>query len=109
MELTTVNEFEEIVSADSSEKEIIIFKYSPICPISKRIEREFDRWFESKNSDLTLYKINVISSRTLSTHLADYFNITHESPQLIWLDEELKVKANNSHYQIDEEFLNGNL
>lgn len=109
MEIKSITEFEEITKIENNEKETIIFKYSPICPISKRIEKEFDKWFEKNNADLNLFKINVISARQLSNHIAKYFSITHESPQLIWLTKELEVKADNSHYEINEGFLNTHL
>jgi len=109
MELKKITEFKKIVAAENSIKEVIIFKYSPVCPISRRIEIEFDKWIEINNLDIELFKINVITSRELSNHIANYFSIIHESPQLIWLNKQFKVKASKSHFQINDEFLNGNL
>lgn len=109
MELKTIEEFECFIKNDIKKNEKLIFKYSPICPISRRIEREFDEWYKNLNTDLGLIKINVIASRTLSNYIADFFNITHESPQLIWLNQKNSVKADTSHYNIDEEFLNKHL
>lgn len=108
MELKTIEEFNKAIKTNN-DNDIVVFKFSPICPISRRIENEFDSWFKKHKKKLNLYKINVIAARNLSNHIADEFNISHESPQLIWLNKELKVKSHTSHYNIDETFLNDNL
>lgn len=81
---------------------IIIFKFSPICPISRRIEREFDAWYEQLPADTVplCIKVDVIAARPLSQHLARIFEIRHESPQAIWLNPNLNVFWSASHHAI---------
>ena len=50
-----------------------------------------------------------IYSRSLSRRIAKDLKIAHESPQIIWLDKEMKVKFHASHYDINEEELNKHL
>jgi bacillithiol system protein YtxJ len=53
--------------------------------------------------------VDVISSKSLSRRIAKDLKIAHESPQLLWLDKEMKVKIHASHYDINEELLNRHL
>ena len=109
MELKSIDELKDVFEKYDGKEEVIIFKFSPVCPISRRIENEFDDWFSKHKREVKLYKVNVIAARTVSNFIADEFSITHESPQLLWFDKELKVKSHTSHYNIDETFLNNNL
>jgi monothiol bacilliredoxin len=91
--------------------EILIFKYSPMCGVSFSVERKFNNWLENLpgDEDLICARLNVITARALSREIAEELGITHESPQLIWLDHEGKVKWHASHYDITEDELNTNL
>lgn len=82
--------------------EKIIFKFSPICPVSFMAEKKFDNWLNNLEEDVKLdvVKVDVINSRSLSKVIADDFNIRHESPQIIWIDKKGKVKWDASHYSI---------
>jgi bacillithiol system protein YtxJ len=96
---------------ENHSSETLIFKYSPMCGVSFNVERKFNNWLENlpEDKNLTCAKVNVITARALSREIAAELNITHESPQLIWLDEEGKVKWHASHYDINEDELNSNL
>lgn len=81
---------------------IIIFKFSPRCPISLNVERTFDKWLLDKTKpNIIPIKINVIESRDLSQKIAHEFNIKHESPQCIILNSDLSPIYSESHYDID--------
>ena len=92
-------------------EDTLLFKYSPFCGISFSVERKFDKWIDELPEDINLScaKLNVITSRVLSRAIADELNITHESPQLIWIDKEGCVKWHASHHSITEDELNSNL
>lgn len=111
MKITEPSEWTELKKNFSGQNELIIFKYSPICPISKRVENHFDKWYaENKDkSGLELLKINVIKERPLSNYIAEELKIKHESPQAIWLDKNLNIKWYASHMSIDEKTLSSNL
>jgi len=51
----------------------------------------------------------VILSRTLSGTIEKDLNTIHQSPQIIWLDKDMKVKYHASHYDITEDELNKQL
>ncbi len=80
-------------------QEILIFKYSPICSISRSVEKSFNTFID-KNKSKIVFKVDVLSERSLSKSIAEKFNIIHESPQLIWLDENHQIKNHASHYEI---------
>jgi bacillithiol system protein YtxJ len=64
----------------------LVFKYSPICPISHRAEGELDRFLEAIDpaSELALARIDVIGRRPLARGLTDELGLRHESPQALW-------------------------
>jgi len=102
---------EDWKNVKGDEKETLLFKYSPVCGISYGVERKFNKWLEelSDKNSLNYARLNVITSRSLSREIADELNVRHESPQLIWLTEDGKVKWHASHYSITENELNSNL
>ena len=81
---------------------VIIGKFSPRCPISRGVERDFDAWYEQLPADAAplCIKVDVIAARSLSQHLAQIFQIPHKSPQIIWLTPDLQVSWAASHYAI---------
>ena len=106
--LSDKKEWKELINNSSSDYELIIYKHSPICGLSQLAENTLDEWCK-KHRDINhikILKVDVISSRSLSRRIAKDLKIVHESPQLIWLDRELKVKFHASHYDINEEELN---
>ncbi|MHB1688511.1 MAG: bacillithiol system redox-active protein YtxJ [Ignavibacteriaceae bacterium] len=106
-ELKTVEEWDQLKKESLSKTDLVIFKYSPYCSISAVAEENFDSWTSSlkEDSKINFRKVNVISERPVSQHIAKDLGIVHQSPQIIWLDKNLKVKWNASHYQITESAL----
>jgi bacillithiol system protein YtxJ len=93
---------------ENNNADTILFKYSPRCGISFNIERKLLTWLDGLTNDknLNYTRIDVITSHLLSRQIADELNIRHESPQLIWISNEGKVKWHGSHYAISENELN---
>ena len=96
-----IEEWESFYASNNS-KDKIIFKFSPICPISFMAEKKFDSWVKNLNNakELEVAKVDVINSRSLSQLIEKQTNIRHESPQVIWLDKKGKVKWDANHYSI---------
>lgn len=106
--LLDLNQWEN-VKKEPTQKEMVIFKFSPTCPVSHSVEREFDQWISKHADELTCLKVDVIRSRPISQHLADEFGVRHESPQVLWLTTDRKVKWSASHGQINAQALDRNL
>ena len=108
--LQTIAEWEEC-KQNIPKHGLIILKFSPRCPISRSVERDFDAWCEQLADETALLcaKVNVVSSRELSQHLAQELNVWHESPQAIWLTPEHTVRWHDSHRSITRKALNTQL
>jgi len=106
--LSDKKEWKELIKNFSNNYELIIYKHSPICGLSHSAENVVNGWCKKHpdNNDIKILKVDVINSRTVSRKIAKDLNIIHESPQIIWLDKEMKVKFHASHYEINEEELN---
>lgn len=70
----------------SAERCVLVFKRSPICPISTRAEAELDAWLETRDDAraLSVARVNVIAERALARGLTAALDVQHESPQALW-------------------------
>lgn len=95
----------------SSKCGVLVFKFSPRCPISRRVERAFDAWYAQlpEETDLLCVKVDVVNAKPLSQHLAQALNIRHESPQAIWLNHDQRVVWHDSHNAITSDALDTQL
>jgi bacillithiol system protein YtxJ len=111
IEIKKIDEWEELKKETAEKKELIIFKYSPICGISSSVEDDFNSWYQNidENIKIKCAKVDVISARSLSQLIAKELKIEHQSPQLIWLDKETNVKWFASHYDINKSQLSAQL
>ncbi|RNA62407.1 bacillithiol system redox-active protein YtxJ [Chryseobacterium nematophagum] len=78
---------------------IALFKHSTSCFISKMVLKNFERDFESIEVDTDMYFLDLKAHRSISNKIAEEFEIRHESPQLLVL-ENGKVINNASHEDI---------
>lgn len=106
MEIITLTSKEDWESFRSSNKtnEKIIFKFSPICPISFFVEKKFTSWLNNldENEKIDIAKVDVVNSKSLSQLIEEQTKVRHESPQVIWLDKNSNVKWSASHYSISK-------
>ncbi len=66
----------------SQNKPSIIFKHSTRCHISNMALKFFEKeWDDSK--DVNLYFLDIIAHRSISSKVAETFQVHHESPQVI--------------------------
>ncbi len=109
--LNTIEQWEELKKDLAPPNELLIFKFSPACPISSRVEIGLDTWLSGLPEDYNLkcVKVDVIEAKEVSLKIAADLNIKHESPQAIWLTGDLKVKWFGSHYDINKHTLKANL
>ena len=102
--------WEQLKRESLNNKEIIVFKFSTRCGLSFDVEQTITDWYNDVESeDIVLAKVDVIGARQLSNHMADEFNVKHESPQAIWLDKEQNVKWHGSHFKVSKKNLSENL
>ncbi|MBL7857299.1 MAG: bacillithiol system redox-active protein YtxJ [Cyclobacteriaceae bacterium] len=86
---------------ESTRNPVIIFKHSIRCSISKaaldRLERH---WNNDEMAVVKPYYLDLISYRSLSDEIARFFDIEHESPQIIVIKNK-KAIYDSSHMAIN--------
>ncbi|MDP2453984.1 MULTISPECIES: bacillithiol system redox-active protein YtxJ [unclassified Kaistella] len=83
----------------SFEKKIVIFKHSTRCHISKMVLKNFENEVANSDKDVVYYFLDLIAHRPISNKIAEDFGVTHQSPQLIVLENGKAVK-DASHQSI---------
>lgn len=90
----------EIVT-ESANQNILIFKHSTRCNISRaaldRLERN---WKDAEVPGVKPYFLDLLSYRNISNAIADQFQVEHQSPQVLIIRNGKSV-YDNSHYGID--------
>jgi len=92
--LQDIQQWETLKEGVQGSRGVVIFKRSPICPISAAAEREFDVWYERipDDEDILCAKVDVIASHPLSRHIAKELGVEHQSPQVLWISPEGNVR-----------------
>lgn len=83
--------------AVSTEKKVAIFKHSTRCFISKTVLKNFEKEVENSDKNVDYYFLDLLAHRDLSNKIADDLGITHQSPQLIVLEN--GVVVNHASHQ----------
>lgn len=94
---------EEYAQATTNNNYVLVYKHSTQCPISAAAKKEVDAFL--KEHDVPYVAIRVIEERSLSNEVATQTGVTHQSPQVIILQENTPV-YNTSHRDITKEHLN---
>lgn len=84
----------------SFQKPQIIFKHSMSCGLSGMTMRRFEAEAGSFAEDFSFHLLVIQKNRDLSAQIATYFQVQHESPQVLVVADG-KVMAHASHWQID--------
>lgn len=95
--LTAVSQLDQVVE-DSKTQKVIVFKHSTRCSISASVLNKFEK---QVGEGYKLYFLDLISHRDISAAIADKFQVVHQSPQAL-LIEDGKVTQHDSHYGILE-------
>ncbi len=83
----------------SKNKNIIIFKHSTRCSISRFVLKQFENEFKLQDK-MDCYFLDVLKNREVSNEISKRFKIIHQSPQLIVIKDGLAI-YNASHEAID--------
>ena len=65
----------------------IIFKHSQICPLSKSAKEEVNKYLEKENH-LNIIEIDVINEAELKMKIAEVYEVRHESPQILLINDQ---------------------
>jgi bacillithiol system protein YtxJ len=97
--LTDVNQLQTI-KEESFNYPILILKHSTTCSISgtalNRLERN---WNQEKVGELKPYYLDLLRFRPISTEIASFFGVEHQSPQALIIQNGECI-YNASHFDI---------
>jgi bacillithiol system protein YtxJ len=82
VELTSIEQAKEAI-ANSTEQPVLFFKHSTRCPISTMAHRRLETDSPELTSTVNLKYLDLIAYRDISDWLANTLNVTHQSPQVI--------------------------
>ncbi len=86
---------------ESKTTAVLIFKHSNQCSTSRlMLDRLTRKWNEEEMSHLRPYFLDLISFRDISSSIAREFNVRHESPQVLIIENGRSI-YNCSHFDID--------
>ena len=90
----------EQIKEESKTQPVLIFKHSTRCAISDMALNRLERNWKSEGvAPLKMYYLDLISHRAISQRVADFFEVEHESPQVLIVKEGNPVYV-RSHYAI---------
>jgi bacillithiol system protein YtxJ len=95
-------DWERVYQSYKNGTDVLIFKRSPICTISRGAENNFKNWLKSweDSAGLIIAYVDVIDKRSVSQKIAVDVGVEHESPQLIWLRQNVSDMWSRSHSNI---------
>lgn len=91
------NYISEIIE-ESQKNPIIIFKYSNSCITSERLRQTLEKEVAEKRLTKPIFLVTVQTNKALSKNVEDYFEIKHESPQIILVNKGKVVDSKNHHH-----------
>lgn len=102
----TLDKMEQFDEMDeiSATKSIVIFKHSTRCSISRMALKQFNAAFNYPEDKIVWYLLDLLNHRDLSNEIADRYKVTHQSPQILVIQNG-KAVFNASHDSIAAEDL----
>lgn len=95
--LTEESQLDKIVE-NSNVTPQVIFKHSTRCSVSSMAKHRLDK--NEAPSGINFYYLDLIKYRSISNRIADDFNVRHQSPQVLVI-ENGECVFNESHSGID--------
>ena len=96
------------ILATSKEKPVVIFKHSTRCGVSEGAKYTLMENWDFEGKELDFYYLDLIKYRPISNRIAQDFQVTHQSPQVL-LVKDGKVAFHTSHHRISVDGLRKNL
>ncbi len=98
--LTEISQL-DIIADESRERNVVIFKHSTRCSISDMAKGRLDRSNAVKG--VSFYYLDLIAHRHISDEIASRFQVHHESPQILIINNgECTYDESHSGIAIDE-------
>ncbi|HEY5367776.1 MAG TPA: bacillithiol system redox-active protein YtxJ [Hanamia sp.] len=91
--LNEVTQLDKVVT-DSRKAPVVIFKHSTRCSISSMAKNRLDK--NDAPEGIGFYFLDIIKHREISNKIAETFQVTHQSPQVLVINNG-KCVFNESH------------
>ena len=93
----------ETINEESKTQPIVIFKHSTTCNISGMMLSRLERnWKPEEVKSVKPYLLDLKAHRAVSGKVASFFQVEHESPQMLVIRNGKPVNV-ASHFEIDFE------
>ncbi len=108
--LESESDLEHIINESFLEnKGVLIFKHSTRCSISSVAKSRLESSWDFDAAALPIYYLDLISFRSLSALIAEKFNIQHESPQIllinngvcIYKESHMSISVKSIHIELE--------
>ena len=79
---TVLHSLADFAAAIGEERRVLLFKHSPICPISAGALAEWKAFLSAAPAATALF-VDVVADRSTARGIAELCGVRHESPQAI--------------------------
>jgi len=91
----------EALAEESKQQPVVIFKHSTSCSISATAKSRLERqWSDSGLQNVKPYYLDLLAYRPISNEIAEFFQVRHESPQLLLIQDGM-CTYHGSHLSIN--------
>jgi bacillithiol system protein YtxJ len=87
MNWTSLDSADQVGAIKQNAGYSLIFKHSTRCSISMMAKRRFEMDMDKLPTDMPLYFLDLIKYRDISSHIAQEFQVHHESPQMLLIKD----------------------
>jgi bacillithiol system protein YtxJ len=103
MQWTNITELNQIDTIKKATGYSVIFKHSTRCSVSLMAKRGFESDWDVIPENTALYFLDLIAHRDISAHIAEIFQVHHESPQVLLIkDGECVLDSSHSDISAEE-------
>lgn len=67
----------------SQQRPVLIYKHSTRCSLSSMVKERLEEDWDLDSKSMPVYFLDILANRQLSSQVADYFNVQHQSPQIL--------------------------
>lgn len=105
--LTEADKVSQIID-QSKDKKIAFFKHSTRCGISVGVKTDLESQWEIDADEIDFYYVDLLNHRDVSNAIAEQTGVTHQSPQLIVMQDGKVIKS-ITHFAINYQALEESL
>ena len=96
--LNHIDQINQLIE-ESTIQPVVIFKHSVSCGISANAKHRLEKGFSKIRDKTSFYYLDLLANRNVSNAVAKQLNVTHQSPQIIVIDNK-EVVHTSSHFAI---------